>query len=109
MSFSWSERRFIQEIATSVKWAIEIDVEAGKAFGQAKVDRIKQAEATWTHLTPYMRQAVSNVCWSIAPADLSRRTHRAVKARMLAEIEWHRGYKAGAIERLLFRVSGHVF
>lgn len=107
--FAWSERQFILDVATAVKWAMEAKIESGVPFAQAKVDCIKKAEPTWKHLDRDTRQAILNVVWSIAPPDLSKRTHKAVKDRMLTDIEKHRGWKAGPIERVWFALTGMVF
>lgn len=107
--FSHTQLDLIREIATATKWAIEIDMEAGKPFEQAKRDRIKQAEIAWKGLTPDMAQAVRNVCWSIAPIDLSRRTHRAVKDQLRQSIEEARGKPLNWMDRLLFRLTGMVW
>ena len=104
-----AEIEFIRQVATAVKWAIEADVEGGKAFQTAKRERIKQAEPSWRMLAWETRQAVLAVCWSIAPADLSPATRRRAKARHLEEIERARGSPAGRVERLLYRLTGLCF
>lgn len=107
--FAWWEQEFVANIATAVKWRAEELIEAGMPFDEAKRQAIAKAEPTWKHLLPEIRQAALNVCHSIGPADLSKRTHRIVKARFLADVEAHRGHKAGRIERAFFAVTGMVW
>lgn len=109
MTFSWSERQFIADMATAVKWRIEQMVEAGASLEQAKRDAIKQAEPSWRGLTPEIRQAVKNVCWSISGADLSKRTHRAVKDRARRDMEKLKGKPLGLVDRFLWRCFGVVW
>lgn len=107
--FNWSQMEFIQEVATSVKWRIEEMVERGEDFDAAKARAIYQAQKAWKHLPGDTVHAILTVCWSISLADLSPRTRRVMKANYLALIEKHRGYRAGWIERLLYRMTGMVF
>lgn len=107
--FNFAELELIQECVTATKWAIEISMEAGASFEQAKADRIKQAEAAWRGLTPDMAQAVRNVAWSLELCDLSKRTLRAVSDRARASIEKSRGYPFGLVDRLLWRLFGIVW
>lgn len=109
MTFARWELRFIADLATAVKWQVEADVEAGVPFDQAKRGRIEQAAPSWKHLSPQVRQAVSDVCWSISPSDLSKRTIRIGMGRIREMIEQDRGDRLGWFDSLLFRLFGVVW
>lgn len=104
--FSHSELEFISDMATAVKWSIEILMENGTPFDQAKAARIKEAEVAWKGLTPDMQQAVRSVAWSISPGDLSKRTHLALKDQLRQAIEKDRGKPLGWVERAFFNATG---
>lgn len=107
--FTWSEREFIADVATAVKWHLEILIENGMPFEEAKRQAIAAAEVGWKGLRPDMREAARAVSWSISPADLSPRTIRAVKDRIRKAIEDKKGKPLGWFDRFLWRWFGVVW
>jgi hypothetical protein len=98
---------FIRQVATSVLWQIEDQMDSGLTFDEAKRRAIARAEPAWKHLTT--AADIRTVCWSIAPTDLSKAARQRSFERCLADIERNRDRKAGRIEKLLYRITGLVW
>ena len=83
-------------------------VDAGTPFEEAKIEvnrEILRKNSKLLTSYPRMRAFLD----TIQPVDLPRETLRKVRERVLADIEELRGKKAGALERLWFRLTGTVF
>lgn len=99
----------IRNISTAVLWKIDDDVAAGVPFPEAKDKAIKHASKSWSYLIPETREAIFQLCYSIGPADLSKRTIAILKEDFRKDIEKYRGYPMGRIERAFYWLTGMSF
>lgn len=81
----------------------------GKSFDVAKAEIVKRARSVYKHSRPELYQGyircVSDVRFSDMPADIFRK----IEIDFLTSIEMRRGYKAGLLERVLYRITGLVW
>lgn len=84
-------------------------VRKGKSFDAAKAEIVRRARSVYKHSRPELYQGyircVSDVRFSDMPADIIE----SMQSGFLASIETARGYKAGRVERLLYRLTGLTF
>lgn len=99
----------VHNAAIACMIGIENKVAAGMTFDAAKAAVIRQAAPSWKGFTPDVAEGIRRVVSSYTYSDMSLAIHRKHADDFLASIEKRRGYRAGWMERALYRLTGLVW
>lgn len=84
-------------------------VRRGKPFHEAKAIIVKRADEVYKFSRPELYEGYRRCVRDVQFADMPRDIMQRIEDDFLASIERRRGYKAGWLERLLYRCTGMVW